>query len=66
MLTTSDQEKAENLLTELLLAALRAPKHVKGSIADLAVGVADALSEEQVERAKDYAAYRYRYQGQAT
>lgn len=65
MLTKNDQEKAENLLTELLLAALRAPEQIKGSIADLAIGVADALTEEQVERAKEYAMYRYRYHNQS-
>ena len=59
MLTTNDKEKAENLLTELLLAGLRAPNHIKGAIADLAIGVADLLEPGQVERAKEYAGYRY-------
>ena len=58
-MTTSDKEQAENLLTELLLAGLRAPIHIKGAIADLAIGVADLLEPEQIERAKEYAQYRY-------
>jgi len=65
MLTENDKEKAENLLTELLLAGLRAPEHIKGAIADLAIGVADLLEPEQVERAKDYAAFRNRYHDNA-
>ena len=60
MLTDSDKEKAENVLTELLLAAMCAPEHIKDSFTSMAMGVADTLEPERVERAKEYALFRYR------
>lgn len=60
MLSESDKDKAENVLTELLLAAMSAPEHVKSSFADMASGVADALEPERIERAKQYAMFRFK------
>ena len=55
---TEDLELMENLLVELLIAAMRAPHHIRGSITDLAVGVSNYLPLEAVERSKEYALYR--------
>ena len=57
-LTESDKEQIENLLTEVLTLALTAPKHIRPLITDIAIGVADLLPEEAVERSKDYSKYR--------
>lgn len=60
MLTESDKDKAENVLTELLLAAMCASEHIKDSFTSMAMGVADTLEPQRVERAKEYALFRYR------
>lgn len=59
-LTKQEQEQAENLLTEILLLALNAGDHIRPMIANLAVGIADILPTDAVNRSKEYAAYRYR------
>lgn len=59
-LTESQSNKTEELVTELILAGLRAPKHLKNSIADIAANLASFLTDEQVERSKEYALYRYK------
>jgi len=53
-----DLEVMENLLVELLVAALRAPNHIRGPITDLAVGISNHLPIEAVERSKEYSLYR--------
>jgi hypothetical protein len=57
-LTDSDKEQVENLLTEVLTLALKAAPHIRPLITDIAIGVADLLPEEAVERSKEYAKYR--------
>jgi hypothetical protein len=57
-LTDSDKEQVENLLTEILMLALVAAPHIRPLITDIAIGVADLLPEEAVERSKEYAKYR--------
>lgn len=59
-LTDSQSAKTEELVTELILAGLRAPKHLKNSIADIAANLSEFLTNDQVERAKEYALYRYK------
>jgi len=58
LFSTEDLELMENLLDELLEAAIKAAPHMGAVIAELAIGVSDKLSPEAVERAKDYALYR--------
>jgi hypothetical protein len=48
----------ENLLVELLVAALKAPNHIRGLITDLAIGISNHLPIEAVERSKEYSLYR--------
>jgi len=55
---TEDLETIENLLVEVLVAALRAPNHIRGPITDIAIGISDLLPVEAVERSKEYALYR--------
>ena len=57
-LTDGDKEQVENLLTEILMLALVAAPHIRPLITDIAIGVADLLPEEAVERSKEYAKYR--------
>jgi hypothetical protein len=57
-LTDSDKEQVENLLTEILMLALVAAPHIRPLITDIAIGVADLLPDEAVERSKEYAKYR--------
>jgi hypothetical protein len=57
-LTDSDKEQVENLLTEILMLALVAAPHIRPLITDIAIGVADLLPEEAVDRSKEYAKYR--------
>jgi hypothetical protein len=57
-LTETDKAQVENLLTEILTLALMAAPHIRPLITDIAIGVADLLPEEAVERSKDYAQYR--------
>ena len=57
-LTEADKEQVENLLTEILTLALVAAPHIRPLITDIAIGVADLLPEQAVERSKDYAQYR--------
>ena len=37
-----------------------ASEHIKDSFTSMAMGVADALEPERVERAKEYALFRYK------
>lgn len=53
-----DLEVMENLLVELLVAALKAPNHIRGPITDLAIGISNHLPIEAVERSKEYSMYR--------
>jgi hypothetical protein len=55
---TEDLEVMENLLIELLAAALKAPNHIRGPITDLAIGISNHLPIEAVERSKEYSLYR--------
>lgn len=55
---TEDLEVMENLLVELLVAALRAPNHIRGPITDLAIGISNHLPIDAVERSKEYSMYR--------
>jgi hypothetical protein len=57
-LTDGDKEQVENLLTEILMLALVAAPHIRPLITDIAIGVADLLPDEAVERSKEYAKYR--------
>lgn len=57
-LTETDKDQVENLLTEILTLALVAAPHIRPLITDIAIGVAELLPEESVERSKDYAQYR--------
>jgi hypothetical protein len=57
-LTEADKEQVENLLTEILMLALVAAPHIRPLITDIAIGVADLLPEEAVDRSKEYAKYR--------
>ena len=57
-LTETDKEQVENLLTEILMLALIAAPHIRPLITDIAIGVADLLPEESVERSKEYATFR--------
>lgn len=56
--SAEDLEVMESLLVELLVAAIKAPPHINNAIADLAIGISNHLSEESVQRSKDYALYR--------
>ena len=55
---TEDLEVMEILLVELLVAALKAPNHIRGPITDLAIGISNHLPIEAVERSKEYSLYR--------
>ena len=55
---TEDLEVMENLLVELLVAALKAPNHIRGPITDLAIGISNHLPIDAVERSKEYSLYR--------
>lgn len=55
---TEDLEVMENLLVELLVAALKAPNHIRGPITDLAIGISNHLPIEAIERSKEYSLYR--------
>ena len=55
---TEDLEVMENLLVELLVAALKAPNHIRGPITDLAIGISNHLPLDAVERSKEYSLYR--------
>jgi len=57
-LTDNDKEQVENLLTEILMLALIAAPHIRPLITDIAIGVADLLPAESVDRSKMYAEYR--------
>jgi len=57
-LTETDKEQVENLLTEILMLALISAPHIRPLITDIAIGVADLLPEESVERSKEYAQFR--------
>jgi hypothetical protein len=59
-LTEHEREQAENLLTEVLVLALQCGDHIRPLVANLAVGIADILPQESVNRSKEYAAFRYR------
>jgi hypothetical protein len=59
-ITEADKEQIENLLTEILMLALVAAPHIRPLITDIAIGVADLLPAEAVERSKEYAQYRAR------
>ena len=56
--SNEDLEVMENLLVELLLAALLAAPHMGAVITEMAIGISDNLSPVAVERAKDYALFR--------
>lgn len=53
-----DVEIAEELFTELLFMAMTCNPRLRGPLTDLAEGVAAIISDEAVERSKDYAIYR--------
>lgn len=65
-LSDKDKETVENILVEILLAAMRAPEHIRSWITEVAIGIANCLDEERVNRAKEYARYRYKQVGAAT
>ena len=56
--TKQELETAENLLIELLVAACKAGDHIRPSITELAIGVAEILPVEAVERSQEYALFR--------
>ena len=56
--SNEDLEVMENLLVELLLAAILAAPHMGAVITEMAIGISDKLSPVAVERAKDYALFR--------
>jgi hypothetical protein len=56
--TKQELETAENLLIELLVAACKAGDHIRSSITELAIGVAEILPVEAVERSQEYALFR--------
>lgn len=56
--TKQELETAENLLIELLVAACNAGDHIRPSITELAIGVAEILPVEAVERSREYALFR--------
>ena len=56
--TKQELETAENLLIELLVAACKAGDHIRSSITELAIGVAEMLPAEAVERSQEYALFR--------
>ncbi len=53
-----NKELMEDVLTELLHTALTCPEHIREPITTICEGVADLLSDDAVERAKDFAKYR--------
>lgn len=53
-----DVEVAEELFTELLFMAMTCNPRLRGPLTDLAEGVAAIISDDAVERSKDYAIYR--------
>lgn len=58
LLSAKDMEILENVLVEVLVLAMKCPPHVSTWITEIAVGIANSLTKEQVDRAKDYAMYR--------
>ena len=56
--TKDDIERAEELLTDVLVSALQSKPHLRDGWTAIADGIARMLSEEAVERSKDYARYR--------
>lgn len=58
--TQSDTELAEEMLTELLCLAITANERLRPAWTSLAEGVALMVSDEAVQRSKDYAKYRVR------
>lgn len=58
VLTAEDKLKVEDALIETLVCAINAPVHVRPTITDMAIGLADLLDDESVERCKQYAKYR--------
>jgi hypothetical protein len=53
-----DVEIAEELFTELLFMSMTCNPRLRGPFTDLAEGVAAIISDEAVERSKDYAIFR--------
>lgn len=58
VLTAEEKLKIEDALIEMLVCAISAPGHVRPTITDMAIGLADLLDEESVNRCKQYAKYR--------
>jgi hypothetical protein len=56
--TKDEIEVAEELLTEILVSALTCKPHLREGFSAIADGIARILSEEAVERSKDYAKFR--------
>ncbi len=56
--TQDEITTAEELLTEVLVNALTCKPHLREGFTAIADGIARILSDEAVERSKDYAKYR--------
>jgi len=60
--TPDDVELAEELLTELLYIAIKSGDRLREAWTTLAEGVSMMVSDEAVQRSKEYAAYRAKQQ----
>lgn len=62
-LNQNEKIKVEDMLIEMLIAAVKSPPHIRKSLADLSIGLAETLDATSVERCKEYASYRIRNEG---
>lgn len=58
LLNDNDRDTLENVLVEVLVLAMKCPPHISSWITEIAVGIADNLEPERVNRAKEYAMFR--------
>lgn len=56
--TKDDIESAEEFLTEILVSALKCAPHLREHYIAVADGISQVLSDEAIERCKDYAKFR--------